>query len=117
MDQGSLIDILPYFTFEKMQLTETSLSPCNRDLVGFSRKRVNVQGSIWLRTMFDSQSKAKMTDMHYLVIDVPSHYHMVLGQPSLNNLGAVVSTPHVALEFLVSEIEVGVVHADQKQAH
>ena len=36
---------------------------------------------------------------------------MILGRPSLNTLGAVVSTPYLALKF-----PVGVVHVDQKEA-
>ncbi|WOL01195.1 hypothetical protein Cni_G09909 [Canna indica] len=45
----------------------------------------------------------------------PSPYHMILGRPPLNNLGVAVSTPHLALKFPISEIDVGVVHANQKE--
>ncbi|WOK98456.1 hypothetical protein Cni_G07168 [Canna indica] len=63
IDQGSSADILFYSTFEKMQLTEVSLTPCKGDLIGFSGERVDIRGAIWLRTMFNSQPKAKTIDV------------------------------------------------------
>ncbi|WOL20482.1 hypothetical protein Cni_G29287 [Canna indica] len=105
VNQGSSIDILFYSTFEKMQLTEASLTPCKGDLVGFSGEMIDVRKAIWLRTTFNSQPKEKTIDVQYLII-------MILGQPSLNTLGAVVSSPHSTINFFVSEIEVGVLHAD-----
>ncbi|WOL01179.1 hypothetical protein Cni_G09893 [Canna indica] len=116
VDQGSLTDILLYSTFEKMQLTKASLTLCKGDLVGFPGERVNVRGAIWLRTMFDSQPKVKTIDVKYLVINIPNPYDMILGRSSLNTIGAVVSTPHLAVKFPISEIEVNVLHADQKEA-
>ncbi|WOL20688.1 hypothetical protein Cni_G29493 [Canna indica] len=98
-----------------MQLTEALLTPCKWDLIGFSGERVVVRGALWLRTIFDSRPKAKTIDVQYLVINIPSLYHMILGQPFLNTLGAVVSTPHLAVKFPVSKIEVGVLHADHKE--
>ncbi|WOL20054.1 hypothetical protein Cni_G28856 [Canna indica] len=112
VDQGSSVDILPHSTFRKMQLTEVSLHPYNGDLVGFSGGLVNIRGSMWMRTTFDSPPKAKMINVQYLVIDFPNPYHMTLGQPSLNNLGAIISTPQMVLKFPISETEVGVLHAD-----
>ncbi|WOL20555.1 protein ASPARTIC PROTEASE IN GUARD CELL 1-like [Canna indica] len=58
-----------------------------------------------------------MIEVQYLVIDYLSLYHMILRRPSLNTLEVVVSTPHLALKFLVLEIEVGMVHVNQKEAH
>ena len=41
---------------------------------------------------------------------------MILGRPSVNILGAIVSTPYLVLKFPVSPTEVGVIHANQKEA-
>ena len=54
-------------------------------------------------------------DVQYLVIDCQTPYHMILGRPSLNTLEAMVSTPHLTFKFLVSDIEIEVVHIDQKE--
>ncbi|WOL05094.1 hypothetical protein Cni_G13817 [Canna indica] len=90
VDQGCLTDILFYSTFEKMQLIEASLTTCKGDLVGYFEERVDVCGAIWLRTTFNSQPKAKAIDVQYLIIN------MILGRSSLNTLGVIVSTPHLA---------------------
>ena len=50
--------------------------------------------------------------LYCLVVDCRTPYNAFLGCPSLNNLGAVVSTPHLAIKFPVSDTGVGIVHAD-----
>ena len=40
---------------------------------------------------------------------------MILGRPSLNTSGVVVSTLHLALKFPILQTEVGVVHTNQKE--
>jgi len=50
------------------------------------------------------------------MIDYPSLYNALLDHSSLKTLGAIVSTPHLAMKFPVSAIKVRVVHVDQKEA-
>ena len=76
----------------------------------FSREQVNVLGIIDQRTTFDIKPNIKTIDVRYLVIDSQSPYH--IGRPSLNILGAIMLTPHLALKFSISTMEVGVVHTD-----
>ena len=84
--------------------------------MAFSGERVNVLGVIELRTTFRIDSNIKTISVWYLVIDSRAPYHMILGRPSLNTLGAVVSTPHLALKFPILPTEVGITHANQKEA-
>ena len=114
VNQGSSVDILYASTLQKMQIPKSSLSQNNGDLVGFSRERVNVLGVIELRTTFGFEANSRTIDVRYLVIDSQAQYHMVLGRPSMNTLGAVVSTSHLALKFPVLATEVGAIHANQK---
>ena len=116
VNHGSSADILYASTLQKMQILESSLSPCNGDLVGFSRKQFNVLGVIKLRTTFETEPNIKTTVVQYLVIDSQALYHMILGRPSLNTLEAMVSTPYLAQKFLILATEVGVVFANQKEA-
>ena len=60
----------------------------------------------------ETKSNIKTIDIRYLVINFQAPYHMILGRQSLNTLGAIVSTLHLALKFLISPIEVGVIHID-----
>ena len=82
----------------------------------FSGEWVNVLGVIELTNTFGTEPNFKTIDVQYLVIDSQAPYHMILGRLSLNTLGAVMSTHHLALKFLVSSTEVGVIHVDQKEA-
>ena len=97
-----------------MQIPESSLNLYHGDLVGFSGERVNVLGVVELRTTFGAEPNIKTIGGQYLVIDSQAPYHMILGRPSLNTLGVVVSTPHLALKFLISPTDVRVVHVDKK---
>ncbi|WOK93697.1 hypothetical protein Cni_G02397 [Canna indica] len=89
-----------------MQLTEASFRPYNGDLVGFSKEWVNVRGSVWLRTTFDSRHKTK-------TMNTLSHDS---GATLAKQLGAVVLNPHLAFKFPILETEVGMLHANQKEA-
>ena len=50
-----------------MQIPESNLNPYHGDLVGFSRKRVNVLGVIELRTIFGIELNIRTIDVWYLV--------------------------------------------------
>jgi len=57
-----------------------------------------------------------MIQVRYLIVDAHTSYNMLLGRPSLNSLGAVVSTPHLALKFPSASGDIITVHGDQKAA-
>ena len=116
VDQESSVDVLYASTLKKMQIFESSLIPYNGGLAGFSSERVNILGVIKLRTTFGTEPNIGTIDVRYLVIDSRAPYHMILGRPSLNTLGVIVSTLHLALKFAVSTTKVRVIHADQKEA-
>ena len=84
--------------------------------MGFFEEEVNVLRVIELRTTFGIEPNIKKINALYLVVDSRAPYHMILRRPSLNTLEAVVSTPHLALKFPISAIEIGVVQADQKES-
>ncbi|XP_020230854.1 uncharacterized protein LOC109811501 [Cajanus cajan] len=87
VDQGSSADILYWNTFKQLGIPEIELVPYDEPLVGFSSKRVKTKGYIKLST-----------------------------RPSLNQLGAIVSTPNLAMKFQAESGRVITVHADQKTA-
>jgi len=103
-------------TLKKLGIPEEYLKPFTENLVGFSGEQVNVKGYIKLLTIFGLASLLKIVNVKYLVVHCQTPYNALLGRPSLNSLGVVVSTPHLAIKFLMSITEVGVVHADQKEA-
>jgi len=50
------------------------------------------------------------------VVDASTFYNMLLGCSSLNSLGAIVSTPHLALKFSSSSGDILTIHDNQKAA-
>jgi len=51
-----------------------------------------------------------------LVIDANTSYNILLGLSSLNKLGAIVSTPHLAMKFPFLSGDILTIHVDQKVA-
>ncbi|XP_027905727.1 uncharacterized protein LOC114165268 [Vigna unguiculata] len=57
-----------------------------------------------------------MVKIRYLIVDAHTSYNILLGRPSLNTLGAVVSTYHLAMKFPSASGDIITVHVDQLTA-
>jgi len=60
----------------------------------------------------EGESGSKTIKIRYLLIDTNTSYNVLLGRPSLNLLGAIVSTPHLAMKFPSSMGDIITVHVD-----
>ncbi|XP_020235170.1 uncharacterized protein LOC109815012 [Cajanus cajan] len=100
VDQGSSADILYWNTFRQLGISETELIPYDDPLVGFSGERVSTKGYIKLftRFCFDEQESREI-QVKYIVVHANTSYNILLGRPSLNMLGEILT-----------------IHADQKAA-
>jgi len=117
VDQGSSVDVLYWRTFRKMGLKESEIIPLNEQIVGFARERVDTKRYVDLHTRFGEPHRGQKTiSVRYIVVDVNISYNALLGQPSLNKLGAIVSTLHLAMKFPSDRGTVATVYADQKTA-
>ncbi|XP_072088241.1 uncharacterized protein [Arachis hypogaea] len=116
LDPGSSADVLFYSTFKKMHFSDNALQPSPGELVGFSGEKVSVSGYIWIRTTIGEPPYNKTLDIQFLVVDCPSPYNIILGRPSLNAFGAIVSTVHFCVKFPLQNNVVGTVYADHKEA-
>jgi len=101
VDQGSSIDVMFWDAFVGMQVLRDQLQPFNGVLVGFSGEQVEVQGYVDLQTTFIDDQAYEMVVIQYIVVNAPSSYNLLLGRPSLNKLGAIVSIAHMKIKFLV----------------
>nr|KYP45835.1 Uncharacterized protein K02A2.6 [Cajanus cajan] len=117
IDQGSSADILYWNTFKQLGISEKELLPYDDPLVGFAGERVSTRGYIKLftRFCFDEQ-ESREVQVKYIVVDASTSYNILLGRPSLNALGAIVSTPHLAMKFPSNKGKIITIHADQKAA-
>jgi len=84
--------------------------------MGFSGERVNTKGYIDLFTKFGAGRTTRIVKIRYLIVDAHTSYNILLGRPSLNMLGAVISTYHLAIKFLSTSRDIVIVHVDQSTA-
>jgi len=100
-----------------MGLDESEIIPLDEQIVGFSSERVDTKGYIDLHTRFGEPCRGyKTLFVRYVVVDVNTSYNTLLGRPSLNKLGTITSTQHLAMKFLAERGGVATIHADQRTA-
>ena len=99
VDQGSSADIMFWGLFDKLGLGSKDLTPHNRGLIGFTGDSVVPKGYVELSCTFGDRNESRTIPVKFLVVDCPSAYNAILGRPTLNALGAVVSTVHLAMKF------------------
>jgi len=96
IDQGSSADVMFWDAFMGLQVLRDQLQP-------FDRVLVEVHGYVDLRTTFSNNQAPKTIVVRYIVVNAPSSYNLLLGRPSLNKLGVVVSTTHMKMKFPTTE--------------
>jgi len=117
VDQGSSVDILYWATYQKLQLPNTTMVSYDEPIYGFSGEQVSIHGYIDLHTVFREGTQTKTIPIRFLIVDAPTSYNVLLGRPSFNTLGAVVSTLHLAMKFPSPSGDILTVHCDQHLAH
>jgi len=116
IDQGSSVDILYWATYHKLQLPTTAMVAYDEPIYGFLGEKVSTRDYINLHTVFRDGAHTKTIPICFLVVDAPTSYNVLLGRPSLNTLDAVVSTPHLAMEFPSPSKDILTIHDDQQLA-
>ena len=97
-----------------MQIPLDWLQPFDDVLLGFSGEQVEVRGYADLRTTVRDDKDVKTIMVRYIVVNAPSSYNLLLGRPSLNKLGVVVSTPHLKMKFPTDEGKVVIMLVNQE---
>jgi hypothetical protein len=57
------------------------------------------KGYVDLKVSFGQKPDINTVMIRFIVVDCPSAYNAILGRPTLNHLGAIVSTVHFAMKF------------------
>jgi len=112
VDQGSSVDILYWATYQKLQLSDTAMVPYDEPIYGFSGEQVSTCGYIDLHTVFHEGTQTKTIPIRFFIVDAPTSYNILLGRPSLNTLGVVVSNPHLAMKFPSPSDDILTIHYD-----
>ncbi|RDX79980.1 hypothetical protein CR513_39524, partial [Mucuna pruriens] len=84
-------------------------------LYGFAGECVPIKGTVEIEMVFGEKEAARAIMVLYMVIDAEASYNIIIGRPTLNKLGAIVSTYHLCMKFPVGR-KVGSVWADSRIA-
>ncbi|RDX67543.1 hypothetical protein CR513_53566, partial [Mucuna pruriens] len=90
-------------TFRQLQIPQFGIRPHHEQLVGFSGERVDTQEYFNLLTTFKDDKTTRMIFVQYLVVAVETSYNILISRPTLNTLGAIISTPHLVMKFPSSD--------------
>jgi len=116
VNQGSSVDILYWATYQKLQLPDTAMIPYDEPIYGYFGEQVSTGGYIDLHTVFRDGTQTKTIPIRFLIVDASTSYNILLGCPSINTLGAIVSTPHLAMKFPTPSGDILTIHCDQRLA-
>jgi len=116
IDQGSSADIMYYDLFKKLGLDDSTLIPYQGNLIGFTGDTIKPKRHVELRVSLGQKPNFRTITVKFLVVDCRSAYNAILERFSLNALGAVVSTLHLAMKFPGKNDQVITVKGDQSEA-
>ncbi|GAV72444.1 LOW QUALITY PROTEIN: hypothetical protein CFOL_v3_15932, partial [Cephalotus follicularis] len=88
IDSGSSADILYKHAFDQLRIPADQLKPVKTPLVGFTGETIHPLGSINLSVVAGTAPRQTQVEMTFLVVDTPSPYNAIVGQPGLNLLEA-----------------------------
>jgi len=99
-----------------MRIPIEEMTSYDDHVVGFSGERVGTKGYIELYTTFGMERARKTLNIRYLVIGANTSYNILFGRLSLNKLGAIVSTLHLAMKFPSLSGDILMMHVHEKLA-
>ena len=112
IDQGSSIDIMYWTAYQKLQLPVNAMIPYDEPIYNFFGEKVSTNRYIDLHIVFRDDTQTKAIPIRFLVVDAPTSYNVLLSRTSLNTLGVVVSTPHLAMKFPSPSGDILTIHGD-----
>lgn len=113
VDNGSLADVMYMMAFQQMKLDPKRLKPFGSLLVSFSGDRAYPKGIISLQITAGVYPALVTGMVDFLIVNCPSSYNVILGQPTLNRLKTVTftyclkvkfSTPHRTREIVGDQL-------------
>lgn len=116
VDNGSSVDIMYKFTYDKMKMEKPTLSEptqCQTHLYSFSKYVIPVSGIVELEIIFGMLPSMEKLKVEFYIVDTLSAYQSILGRTTINELQAVISIFHLCMKFPTSE-GVGMIRGLQK---
>ncbi|RRT69524.1 hypothetical protein B296_00008971 [Ensete ventricosum] len=102
IDTGSSANILYLGAFHKLGMTNQDLIPMTSTLIGFTDDAITPVGIATLPVAFSDEPRTKTLMVHFMVVDLPSAYNVIIGRPTLKKLRVIVSAYHHSMKFPTS---------------
>ena len=99
VDNGSSTDIIYLPAFQQLKVDQKRLRPFDSPLVSFSGDKVYPRGIVTLIITAGSHPFQVTNKHNFLVVDSPSSYNVIIGQPTLNRWKAATSTYCLKVKF------------------
>jgi hypothetical protein len=80
-------------------LTEKDLIAHKGNLIGFTGYTISPKGYVKMKVAFSGRGGSRSMEVEFLVVDCSFAHNTILGRPTLNALGALVSNLHMAMKF------------------
>ncbi|XP_061344728.1 uncharacterized protein LOC133290634 [Gastrolobium bilobum] len=116
LDNGSCADIILWHAFQKMNLDEEDLKPCDTALIAFNGCNTHPKGYIDLRLTLGTKEAYKSERVRFIVADFPSEYNVILGRPVIHDWDMLISTKHQELKMVGKQGTVLTIAGDQKES-
>ncbi|RZR96540.1 hypothetical protein BHM03_00025579 [Ensete ventricosum] len=101
--------------FQKLGMTNRDLILMTSTLTEFTGDAITPEGVATLPMTFGDEPRTKTFMVPFMVVDLPSAYNVIIGQPTLNKLGVVVSTYHCSMKFPTS-VGPGEIKSDPRES-
>ena len=99
VDNGSSADIIYLLAFKHLKLDPRRLRSFDSPLLSFNGDRVYPKGIVTLTITVGTYPMQLTRQLHFLIIDCPLFYNVIIGRPTLNKWKATKSTYCLKVKF------------------
>ncbi|KAK8547439.1 hypothetical protein V6N12_031576 [Hibiscus sabdariffa] len=97
VDNGSALNVMPMSTLNRLPMDKTHIRPCHTSVRAFDGTRREVVGKIDVPLLIGPATY----NVEFTVMDITPAYNCLLGQPWIHAAGAVPSTLHQKVKFVI----------------
>jgi len=113
IDLGSSADTLYWSAFKQQDIPESQIELFSEQLISFSSETIETMGHVNLLDTFGDDKDSKTIMIRYLLANAFTYYNILIGRPTLNELGVIISTPHLAMKYPSTSGKIIIARADQ----
>src|ERR1044072_1038179 len=84
--------------------------------MGFTNQKEKVRGFVETETVFGEGFSIRRIKVKFLVLECSASYNILIGRHTVNDVGAVVSTPHLKVKFPFLDGRIATIRVNQKLA-